>query len=542
MMNFNLRTHSLVAMAIIALLVVQPADAQLFNKIKKGVETVKKRAEKVDKAVQSAQKSTSERTSTACSSTGTSTTTPTDNETPHDENEVAIAGQKNEDENLKEGLELRAYPHLTQDTKFIIVPSAGNLPLVTNVSEGIFGVPQNTDYMNPIYEFWTINGKKLFSDEWEKLNYQEPRPEFHNGVVAMRKVGSTMMKRQPIYLLFSDGHTKQIPGSDKWFGVTNFKDGLALVADGLTNKYFYINTAGEKVFPQLTLNTMPEGGIRPLRDGMRAFALSYNKWGYIDDKGNIKLPAKYKEAGDFSDGYAWVVMDDDTKHLIDKTGQTIFKLDERRIKTSEVVDGIFYTSDPYGSGLDYFDVSGKKLLHVAEGNQFFGGYAYVYMPKTDFDLETPTYVIDKNMNIVTEIPHEIMEWAELSYHKPKFNSNGYAPVYSSLIEQGSSIIRPNGEIVIRRCSNVDYGTGCNGFGDVSEDGYFLSTIRYNTPSNQTLGGVTGVAIMDLNGKIHWVISDEPTMRGPLTGNSIHFPTEDFESGNKEFYLQPAENK
>lgn len=542
MMNFNLRTHSLVAMVIIALLAAQPADAQLFNKIKKGVEAVKKTAEQVDKAVQKAQKSTSNGTSTASSSAGTPTTAPTDNETPQNEDDMAIAVESNEDENKDEIVELRAYPHLTKDTKFILIPSAGNFPSITNVSEGIFGVPQNTDYMNRIYEFWTIDGKKLFDAEWENLYYQDPLPEFHNGVVAMRKVGSTMMKRQPIFLLYADGRKKQIPGSEKWFGVTNFKDGLALVSDGLTNKCFYINTSGEKVFPQLTLNTMPEGGIRPLRDGLRAFALSFNKWGYIDNKGNIKLPAKYKEAGDFSEGYAWVVMDDDTKHLIDKTGKTVFKLDERRIKTSEVVDGIFYTSDPYSSGIDYYDVSGKKLRHVAQGNQFFGGYAYVYEPESEFDLKTPTYVIDKDMNIVNKIPHEIMEWSELSYHKPKFNSNGFAPVHSSLIYQGSSIIRPNGELVIRRSSNNDYGTGCNGFKDVSEDGYFLASIQYNTPSNQELSGVSGLAILDLNGKIYWVISDEPSMRGPLTDDSIHFPVEGVGSGDKEFYLQAPDAK
>ncbi|MDE5869279.1 MAG: WG repeat-containing protein, partial [Muribaculaceae bacterium] len=381
---------------------------------------------------------------------------------------------------------------------------------------------------NHLYGFWTVDGRKLFDAEWEDLTYQNNSPEFHDGVVPMRKAGSTVMSKQPIYLLYSDGRSKMIPNSQSWFSVTNFLDGLAIahgpVADG---KCFYINTSGEKVFPHIVMNGMPLGGIRPLRDGLRAFCIGTGQWGYIDEKGTIKFPAKFKDAGNFSEGYAWVVTEDDVLQLIDKTGKSIFKAENRNVKTSEVVNGIFYVSDPVKNYMDYYDLNGNKLLTVESGNQFCDGYGYVYIPKSSFDMTTPISIIDKDMRVVKTLPPEIIEWSELSEHKPVFNSKDLATVYSGLVYQGSSIIRPNGTIVLRRYFNAEYGSECDFFSPVCDAGYFKAKITYYMSDKE----VSGEAIMKTTGEVMCVISDAKSAAGPLLKNEIHFPTQNFPDTN-----------
>lgn len=529
MNRFSRYFKSISCVIAFALVFSVSADAQLLNKLSKGLEKVKKTVEQVDKTLNS-QKPKKQKESGSNQSAR-------QNKVDHSALNADYAADAEEEENedlLESMVKGVGAPFITPDTKYLQIPNYSNVTTLTNAHDGVFGVSMHKGVLdNHIYGFWTVDGKKLFDAEWEDLTYQNNMPEFHDGVVAMRKAGSTVMSRQPIYLLYSDGRSKKLPGSENWFSVTNFMDGLAIAHGPIgEGKCFYINTSGEKVFPHIVMNGMPLGGIRPLRDGLRAFCIGTDKWGYIDEKGVIKFPAKFQEAGNFSEGYAWVVTEDNVKQLIDKTGKSVFKLDNRNANTSEVVNGIFYVSVPYESSMDYYDVSGNKLMTVDAGNQFYDGYAFVYIPQHQIDLSTPIAIIDKDMNVVRSIPLEIMDWSEASEHKPVFNSKGFATVNSGLIYQGSSVIRPNGDIVLRRYNPSDRESGCTDFSPVSDDGYIKANITYisNNP-------VKGAAIMRTNGEIVCVVSDNKSGNGPLTENGIEFPTQNFPANNAPVYLK-----
>lgn len=519
MMNsISRRIASFVGVAILALILSVSADAQFMNKLTKGLEKAKKTVENIDKALNKKQpvnKPDNNRSS--------SSATASEDAYQTEKTDAVDEAQPEEESELAQLVKGAGSPYVTPDTRFLLLPSPGNLPTLTEVSEGIFGVSLNEDFLgDDKYGFWTVDGKQLFAPEWKKSTYQT-QPEFHDGVVTMRK--SADKWNAPFYILNSDGTSKMIPDSKNWFAITNFKDGLALahgpVGEG---KSFYINTKGEKVFPHIVMYGVPVEGIRPLRNGLRAYCVNTEQWGYIDEKGTVKFPANFKEAGDFSEGYAWVVTEDNVKQLIDTTGKSIFRLDDRNSKASEVVDGIFFVVSPVGSHLDYYNLKGEKLLTVKEGNQFFGGYAYIYNPREGMDMNTKVTIIDKDMKPVMALPWEIIEPAEVTQYKPVFNSKGYANVYSPLIYQGSSIILPDGQIVLRRYFNPQEGTSCDNFSPVSEDGYIKGRIFYN----EREGGV----IMKLNGEIHWIVSSSESMEGPFSKENFHIPAMNFDSADR----------
>jgi hypothetical protein len=99
--------------------------------------------------------------------------------------------------------------------------------------------------------------------------------------------------------------------------LSNFSDGLALVKCGGTP--CYIDRKGQSV---ITLHAGDEG--RWFREGLALVmfkdAPSDHQSGYIDKSGKTVIPPRYKYAGEFSEGLAWVWEEGSKKGFIDKQG------------------------------------------------------------------------------------------------------------------------------------------------------------------------------------------------------------------------------
>ncbi|KIM02738.1 MAG: hypothetical protein KU29_13860 [Sulfurovum sp. FS06-10] len=98
------------------------------------------------------------------------------------------------------------------------------------------------------------------------------------------------------------------------------KNGLA-VASIVNNKgkikNGFINQKGQLVIPLIYYAT------RSFQNNLAGVEVSPNKWGYIDDKGKIKIEPKYVRVDDFDEnGFARVSTIDDT-HFVNPKGEVV---------------------------------------------------------------------------------------------------------------------------------------------------------------------------------------------------------------------------
>lgn len=250
-------------------------------------------------------------------------------------------------------------PYFTKNTLFMVTDPSPNR--FSQVTDSVFAI--NTGGR---YEFWTVAGQKLYDARWTMpKDYSSSKPQFGGGVVAMRMAEPNSAGKKPICLLYLDGRVKELDPA--WKYVSKFEDGLALAQDERQN-WFYINTAGAKMYPSLTVYSTGDDEARPFRDGLRAF---YGKadargdvaWGFINDEGAVVIPPKYKSVTDFSDGYAWAVSENAkdgiyAKELIDVRGNTVYKPAKYTAQTRDVADGVFIEVEPQRDV--YRDVSGRE--------------------------------------------------------------------------------------------------------------------------------------------------------------------------------------
>lgn len=350
------------------------ANAQFFKKLSKGLEKVNKTLEKTNKDIDKLTTgNTSEKDSQSTSSNVTETKSSKKTNT-----ESTI-----DDSRWKKAEPLYNTPYITEDTKFMQLEQGDKF---SSVNDGVFAINSRG-----ALSFWKITGEKLFDAEWEycgkDVSTTSDFPIFSNGVAPARRKTPNAKGQKGICLLYTNGAVKEL--NPTWDLVSNFADGLAMVRITGTRKdtYFYINVKGEKVYPHLTLYGDKDNAMRPISDGLRAFPASNSSWGYIDATGKVAIqPIKQCSfAGEFSEGYAWVIASDDpTKpasingkyYLIDKTGKIVFNPDLRNPgKVSPVNNGIFYV---YKNGkYNYYDTKFNLLASYEYATPFYDGYAYV---------------------------------------------------------------------------------------------------------------------------------------------------------------------
>ncbi len=105
---------------------------------------------------------------------------------------------------------------------------------------------------------------------------------------------------------------------------TKFSEGVASVK--LNGKWGVIDASGQEVIP--IVNTFFIGnfteGLAPAEMSGNPTTL-YGKWGYVDKTGREVIPFTYEWAGPFSNGYAYVKLNDKWG-FVDKTGKEVIPL------------------------------------------------------------------------------------------------------------------------------------------------------------------------------------------------------------------------
>lgn len=473
-MNIKVTIYRAVMVAVAMVLTCSPnVEAQLLKKISKGLEKVNKGLDQANEFLKSGD-------------TGKNKSKPNS----------SSKGQANQNKQPSERETSSAVtPYFTTNTLFMITDPTSNR--FSQVTDSVFSIRTNDRY-----EFWTVTGEKIYDAIWTSpKKHTTETPQFDGGVVAMRMAEPNANGLKPICLLYLDGSVKELDPS--WEYVSKFEDGLALAEDDRQDR-FYINAVGEKVYPHLMVSRPYNGEIRPVRDGLRAFYGTTEKygevlWGFIDTEGNIVISPKYTEVTDFSDGYAWAVTENRkesiyAKELIDVKGNVVYKLPKYTSKTSDVVDGVFKEVEQERDV--YRNTSGKELASFQNATPFYDGYAFVQTQSLGGNVS----VIDRNFKIVRELPNEIL--APSNIENIKFAPFGLATV------QRYNVIAPNGDPIIE-----NYGTGFeNGigsFGQFSESGY--ATAEGYIDSERCFFYIKPT------GEIAWMFSENSKSGGPWIG-------------------------
>jgi len=356
-----------------------------------------------------------------------------------------------------------ARPHLTADTRYVYIPSRAFVD--RNLKDGMIKVTTQTDYMKNGY--FNSKGDQVFGYEWSART-------FSDGVTIAKISNGIEIPRHAI--LYKDGTYREFPHS--YVHITDFVDGVALaslfhgVRDKVNTEVIYINTKGENVFKNLSFassSTIAPGLVNPppVSEGLRAYFDFYkNKYGYIDTVGNIVIPARFLEAGPFSEGLAAVAIKEVSWNrkewaFIDKTGKIAFTLDPEELPT-QVVDGHKIPAK-FGNGLCpvsleteginnwyYIDKTGKKVSKDYErAFPFYDGYAIVrnFNPGNRLLNEGCTVIINTNFQPVAKNRN----FGRLSL--PAY-SDGLIRIGDDASDQ--NFIYPNGQGVLESGSYPNY--------------------------------------------------------------------------------------
>lgn len=307
-------------------------------------------------------------------------------------------------------------PHLTDSTYFL-QKKVSNFQNLSDPSEGIFYITEynrNIGY-SAYYGFYTIDGRTLFAPEWE-IAPSAGHPRFDSGAAVVKAGRANAAGKKLLCILYADGSVKELPVS--WTDITQFHDGVAKVgyADGRNSGTFYINTHGQKIWPDLEYrysfgdngSMQVKGGARYLRCGLRAyFDNAKRKWGYLNKDGQPVIPAQYADVRDFANGYALVIASIDGKDapvFIDTTGKQVVRPDKNAstlqyaTMISDVDAGMYCISN--SENCIYYDLTGKPVKTEAAGTPFFMGYAFV---RPSEHYRGTTVAVDKSFEICRAI-------------------------------------------------------------------------------------------------------------------------------------------
>lgn len=157
------------------------------------------------------------------------------------------------------------------------------------------------------------------------------KPCFSGGycMVAKQKQTSMGIRYLEWYILDKTGKAVRVPGDVK--SVSEFRDGYAAVVKALPDnkfKYVYVNGQGREVFPAIShaytqlIFTLEHPCPCPStfhEDRAAFYDFKKSKFGYINRKGEIVIPAVYAEVQDFRDGLAAVKVEG-TDQVVAKWG------------------------------------------------------------------------------------------------------------------------------------------------------------------------------------------------------------------------------
>ena len=193
-----------------------------------------------------------------------------------------------------------------------------------------------------------------------------------------------------------------------------FVDGLAYVAvpaGTATYDVRYIDTDGNFIYPNLTGKGLMAGHfevarVSPLVDGRRRFYdFAKERYGFIDQSGNVVIEPQFTAAHDFSDGLAAVSKSTEYNKLwgyVDRDGNYVIS-PVFHVEPDDFHDGYAIATKTNGKKV-YFDKSGtvmSKEFDVAF--RFFCGYAMANTENRFGPDLTHYHILDTTFKSVRQI-------------------------------------------------------------------------------------------------------------------------------------------
>jgi hypothetical protein len=210
-------------------------------------------------------------------------------------------------------------------------------------------------------------------------------------------------------------------------------DGIALISNKKFTKFIFIDRNGKEIVPEtkLKIQVGDWSGIPSLYVGGILLIKEKGKWGGLDGKGQLAVPAIYDELTEFSNGYA-MGKRDKTYFVVDKNGR------EKAIQGEDIIYIKHFSDDlapieVKGQIWGFVDTSGLvaiKPQHKGVG-YFSGGFAWArtksnnigFIDKKGEWAVEPQFAVVQNTDAVSGIALAKKRSAELEYSYVDMDGN-----------------------------------------------------------------------------------------------------------------------
>lgn len=200
----------------------------------------------------------------------------------------------------------------------------------------------------------------------------------------------------------------------------------------------YIDINGRPVFSNLTRSCSygSQMSFQPFVDGLSLFYDSKaSAYGFINEKGTIVIPAKYRLAHPFSDGLAAVRDDSGNWGFIDKNGKTVIDFIFSR-EPEDFKEGFAIAEKNDGSSVGW----GEKVFINKQGEVVSSGWYKRIIRVGKFKLANPQYVENGTGHVLGENCEEVATVSERYDLFPGWlNERGWPYV----LESGDLLTRTN---------------------------------------------------------------------------------------------------
>ena len=245
-------------------------------------------------------------------------------------------------------------------------------------------------------------------------------PTFYGGKIATailrNGTPAIINTKGEIVKLFPEGETIS----------PRFVDGVALLSiwnpKTHESRVVYINEKGEQIYKHLTMNSTMRNinlEVSPLRDGRRRYYdPETNLYGFIDATGKIVIPARFKQAHDFSDGLAFFTSNEGNVNYwgyVDTLGKEVIK-PKFRIEPGDFHDGYAIVRKQNGKLVFIDKEANVKTKEFTNAMRFFHGYALVNAQNQNGkDDSSKCYVIDTSFKYVRTI--DFFHYGDVQYNE-----------------------------------------------------------------------------------------------------------------------------
>ena len=301
-----------------------------------------------------------------------------------------------------------------------------------------------------------LNHKQVFIDAAAQLviepNFAEPVKDFSDGMAKISAPSELGQNRKYGYI----DATGKVVIQPQFEGASDFHEGMAYVETKLwvDEPRGFLDKTGRIVIP---LRRQPR--VPRFSEGLAAVSLDKG-YGFIDRDGRVRIESQFRYAGDFSEGLAWVHIDDTMFGYIDKTGKLVIgPVNYRMSDASNFSEGL--AAVRIGNTFGYIDRAGNVRIppRFVEAHKFSGGRARVL-------INGNNGYIDQTGRLVIPAQYEYArEFSEgLAAVQHKKGLAGY-PQWGFVDTNGRMVIRPQYDHVsdfsegIARVSTRERGVG-----------------------------------------------------------------------------------